>query len=156
MHRCVASVFADIFRDLERNCELDPLNVTDLYCQHYIFLPCINKCLKSLRRVGTTTLFQVSGVGLFLEGLNAVTEFQSQGSTADVDLGVAGEQISVPRMKFFPCSCLLQRIHTIDPLQLCSDNGVALFYSYSCSRSDMQCVLHYIISCCEVHNSRHS
>ena len=36
--------------------------------------------------------------------------------------------MSVPRIKFSPCTPLLQHIHTINPLQPCSDIGVAFFY----------------------------
>ena len=37
VNRCVASHFANIFRTLEREDKLDPLNEVDLYCLHYIF-----------------------------------------------------------------------------------------------------------------------
>ena len=45
VHRCVAHTFSKVFRSLEGNDILDPLNEVDLYCLHYVFLPRINKCL---------------------------------------------------------------------------------------------------------------
>ena len=45
MHRCVASTFSKVFRSLEGNDILDPLNEVDLYCLYDVFLPRINKCL---------------------------------------------------------------------------------------------------------------
>ena len=43
VHRCIASIFTTTFRSLESNEKLDALNEVDLYCLHYVFLPCINK-----------------------------------------------------------------------------------------------------------------
>ena len=45
VHRCVASVYADLFRDMERNHILDPLNESDIYCLHYVFIPRINRTI---------------------------------------------------------------------------------------------------------------
>ena len=45
VNRCVASVFAHVFRSLESNGILDPINEIDLYCLHFVFLPRINKSL---------------------------------------------------------------------------------------------------------------
>ena len=44
VNRCFMGVFfSGIFRELEMNSMLNPLNETDLYCLHYIFLTRINK-----------------------------------------------------------------------------------------------------------------
>ncbi len=45
VHRCVGITYANIFRSLERDHLLDPLNEVDLYCLHHVYLPQINKCL---------------------------------------------------------------------------------------------------------------
>ena len=155
MHRCVASVFADIFRDLERCGMLDPLNETDLYCQHYVFLPRINKCLKEFKESWNHHPLSSEGsrspYQLFLEGLICSgRDSHSRESPANIDVGLSGtsEQISVPRITFFPCSSLIQHIHAIDPLQLCSDNGVSLFFrvirtvAQHLNTQCHQCVLH--------------
>ena len=44
VHQCVVT-FSELFRELEREGILDPLNDVDLYCLHHIFLPRINRCL---------------------------------------------------------------------------------------------------------------
>ena len=41
----VGRIFYDIFRKLEGELVLDPLNETDIYCLHYGFVPRNNKCL---------------------------------------------------------------------------------------------------------------
>ena len=43
--RCVAKLFYDVFYALEEEEALDPLNDTDIYRLHYVFVPKINKCL---------------------------------------------------------------------------------------------------------------
>ena len=45
VQRCVGSVFYSIFKQLEEEEKLDPLNEIDLYCLHRVFLPQINVCL---------------------------------------------------------------------------------------------------------------
>ena len=39
VHRCVASNFSKVFRSLDGNDILDPLNEVDHYCLHYVLLP---------------------------------------------------------------------------------------------------------------------
>ena len=112
VHRCVASVYAEIFMVWKRNHLLDPLNETDIYCLHYIFLPRINKCItefkESWNHHSLSSEGNMSPYQLFLEGVNyAGVDSRSQGSTADVDVGITGEHVSVPRIKFIPCSLLL-------------------------------------------------
>ena len=41
--RCVGKLFNDIFYALEAEGNLDPLNETDLYCLHYVFVPKIKQ-----------------------------------------------------------------------------------------------------------------
>ena len=36
---CVAGVYCQLFRELEENPVLDPLNALDLYCQQCVFTP---------------------------------------------------------------------------------------------------------------------
>ena len=49
VHWCIASTYADTFRNLESEDLLDPLNEVDLYCLHYIFLPHINKSISEFQ-----------------------------------------------------------------------------------------------------------
>lgn len=50
VHRCIASTYADTFRNLESEDLLDPLNEVDLYCLYYIFLPRINKSISEFQK----------------------------------------------------------------------------------------------------------
>ena len=39
MYRCVSGHYYELFYTLEEQQLLNPLNDTDLYCLHYVFLP---------------------------------------------------------------------------------------------------------------------
>ena len=55
--RCVGVLYHDTFRKLEEDNCLDPLNETDMYCLHFVFIPRINSThLKVLLIHGTTML----------------------------------------------------------------------------------------------------
>ena len=47
--RCVSEHYYDLFYDLEAQNQLDPLNHTDLYCLHFVFLPRIQKHLRAFQ-----------------------------------------------------------------------------------------------------------
>lgn len=47
VYRCVGVLYHDCFHKLEEEGCLDPLNETDLYCLHFIFIPRINSTLES-------------------------------------------------------------------------------------------------------------
>ncbi len=49
VHRCVLSMFGDLFCCLEQEALLNPLNKVDLFCLHFIFLPRINRNLLEFR-----------------------------------------------------------------------------------------------------------
>ena len=44
--RCVSKLFYDTFHSLEEDHLLDPLNETDIFCLHYVYVPIINRCLQ--------------------------------------------------------------------------------------------------------------
>ena len=44
-NRYISRMFSDLFRHLESEGFLDPLNEVDVFCLHFIFLPIINKCI---------------------------------------------------------------------------------------------------------------
>jgi hypothetical protein len=46
----VTSTYALVFKSLEDNGVLDPLNCVDLYCLHLVFIPRINEALKSFQQ----------------------------------------------------------------------------------------------------------
>ena len=47
VHRCVGSVYGDLFRQMEDEEKLDCLNEVDMFCLHTVFLPRINNTLDS-------------------------------------------------------------------------------------------------------------
>ena len=49
VYRCDGIIYQDLFTQLEDEGFLDPLNETDLYCLHFIFLPRINSMLRSFQ-----------------------------------------------------------------------------------------------------------
>lgn len=116
---------------------LDPTNEVDLYCLHYIFLPCICRNLlkfqeswnnHSLSSEGSKTPYQ-----LFFEGLNhalTFTDYHPGSMTfgSDLDLSeMTTDRVCVPRISFVPCNVLSQAVLVINPLQECSDNGKCLY-----------------------------
>ena len=42
VHRSILVIYGDMFRELERDGKLDPLNEVDIFCLHAVFLPRIN------------------------------------------------------------------------------------------------------------------
>lgn len=98
VNRCVGSDFSGIFRELETNSMLNPLNETDLYCLHYIFLTRINKYINEFKETWNNHSLSSEGnmspYQLFAEGLLcASTEChnQSQGLIGDVDIDSTGD-----------------------------------------------------------------
>lgn len=133
VNRCVSSTFSKTMRDLERNGLLDPLNETDMYCLHHIFLPRINKCAAEFQETWNNHALSSEGnmtpYQLYFEGLNHINSY-SCGSHARTNIdvsGLDGDRVVVPRIKFAPCTILQQNLNTLDPLQPCSDNGASLY-----------------------------
>ena len=104
----IASTYADTFRNLESEDLLDPLNEVDLYCLHYIFLPCINKSISefqeswnhhALSSEGSMTPYQ-----LFFEGLNHLVCYYGHNVTSldgDIDVSeLMGEHVNVEFLSF--------------------------------------------------------
>lgn len=133
VHRCVVSTFSELFRGLERDGLLNPLNEVDLYCLHFIFKPRINKCLsefkESWNQHGLSSEGNMTPYQLFFEGINHITgDTSSPNAETDVDLSEltgSREHVTVSRINFFPCSILLADLSTIDTT--CSDNGASVF-----------------------------
>ena len=48
VYRCVSAHYCEMFYNVESHHQLNPLNHTDIYCLHYVFLPRIAQHLHSL------------------------------------------------------------------------------------------------------------
>lgn len=131
VHRCIASTYAETFRELESDNMLDPLNEADLYCAHYIFIPRINQALEEFQESWNNHALSTEGsrtpYQLLMEGLDHVTTTYNYPVGAldgglDIDLSeLTSDHIQVPRLLFTPCSTLQQQLVHINPLQSTTD-----------------------------------
>ena len=119
VHRCVLKPFADKFRDLEENELLDPLNETDLYCLHYIFLPRIEKCVHLFQEAWNnhqlSTEANATPLQLFTAGLIAAERAPDAPQLVglhNVVLPSSTGHVQVPRSKFTPCVTLSHQINS--------------------------------------------
>lgn len=112
--RCVSIMFYTTFTQLENEGYLNPLNETDMFCLHYIFLPKINLMLEAFRESwnnhSLSTAQSLTPNQLFVQGAleQNMVPFHplNQGSNAGNALPTPGEQVNVPRNQFYPCSSL--------------------------------------------------
>lgn len=126
--RCVGIVFYDLFTELEAEGCLDPLNETDLFCLHFVFLPQINSMLEafcdSWNNHSMSTAGNLTPNQLFIQGAleqNMVPNLQQSNGTAAANsqLPTSSGNVEVPRIGFSPCS----RLHTIISDQLSRSNN---------------------------------
>ena len=115
--RCVGIVYHDYFRKLEEDGFLNPLNETDLYCLHYIFIPRINSTLDSfieswnnhsLSSENNLTPNQLFIRGAIEQNSSPVLPSINGGGTSS--LPPTSNHVSVPRNSFIPCQSLHQDI----------------------------------------------
>lgn len=139
VNRCVASCYAETFRNLEESNRLDPLNEVDIFCLHLIFIPRINKRLNEFKESwnnhgisteGNKTPYQlyIEGLGLIQSSRNSGTsQTQSQSQADSSPVVDAPDRVVVPRLRFMLCTSLYQSLTAINPLQSCNDNGTSFY-----------------------------
>ena len=134
IRRSVTSTFSATFSSLETEGVLEPLNDTDMFCLHYVYLPRINQRLQefqeSWNRHSMSTEGNMSPYQMFTEGLNAMesTSDEAQISGPEIDLDIP-DRVEVPRNKFLPCGNLSSLIHaSVNPVSACTDFGKTLYY----------------------------
>lgn len=136
VHRSVTSTYAEVFRCLESDSLLDPLNEVDLYCLHFIYLPRIGKSLTefhnswnchSLSTEGSKTPHQ-----LFFEGIiaseNDESCVQTLTSTAQIEIE-SSNPVVVPSNTFQPCPELQLQLQCIYPLATSTENGKDIYFT---------------------------
>ncbi len=144
VHRSVSSTYANMFRSMEGDGILDPLNNVDLYCLHHIFLPRIDKCLAEFQECwnnhdlsseGNVTPYQLLFEGLIGNSDNSTAPFHPS-TSVDLLERPHGEHVCIPRHSFVPCVSLLQDLHGVNPLESCSDQdrGLIVCKDYSFGR----------------------
>ena len=134
--RCVGQLFYGTFRSLEDESVLDPLNETDMYSLHYVYVPLINKCLQEfteswnhhqLSSEHNNTPYQLFITGLF----DCATEHGDNIMNVRTDFRTV-DPVDVPRSTFEPCPILKQLLsNSVDTTHLSGDLDVGA-YGYPC------------------------
>jgi hypothetical protein len=134
VHRSVTTAYGDVFRSLESESLLDPLNEVDLYCLHFIYLPRIRKSLvefqnswncHSISTEGSKTPHQ-----LFFEGILASQDDEACAYTPMSGIQIeieSSDPVDVPPNTFLPCPELILQLQCIDPLAISTQNGKDLY-----------------------------
>ena len=135
VHRCVSSVYGDLFRIMEDDEKLNCLNEVDLFCLHTVFLPRINDHLDSfvecLNNHALSTSNNLTPNQLFIQGAlrqNMIPVFPtSTPITNSLQLPSSNNAVSVPRSTFTPCDHLLRELDQRDMLQESDDFGYRIY-----------------------------
>lgn len=133
VHTSVVSTFTAFFKQLESDGLLDPLNEVDLYCLHFVFLPCVEKCVTEFKESGNHHSLSSEGnmtpYQLFFLGVHHnIAHNAANVVTLDVDTsGIEGKRVIVPRIKFVSCPSLVQLLSSVNPLRASQDNGRDVF-----------------------------
>ena len=142
LHRCVISVYYNIFYFLEYHGILEPTNEQHLFCLHYVYIPRINASLDTFangwNNHGLRTERGYSPLQLFTSG---VVREQSSSSPHDdnygvEEIGLSGvdlnddEDIVIPPIRFMipdPGRNMAVLAASVDPLSDSSNFGIDLY-----------------------------
>ena len=137
VHRSVIIVYGNIFREMEAEGILDPLNEVDLYCLHFVFIPRINSSLESFREGwnnhSISTENNRTPSQLFISGLIPHLQHNEVESDSDSesDLGSlqqsSHDAVSVPRCLFRPCESLSHAIENVNPQNETDPHGRSMY-----------------------------
>jgi hypothetical protein len=154
VYRCVGVLYHDCFRELEDRNSLNPLNETDIYCLHYIYIPRINltleKFAESWNNHSLSSENNFTPNQLFIQG--AIQQNMTPYYPPNISIRVAGDgqlpspsdHVTVPQNGFVPCPSLYRDISRIDPLDSSDDFGRHLYL-----RVQNVVGLHLVIGCNE-------
>lgn len=135
VYRCVGVLFADTFRKLEEDGNLDSLNEIDIYCLHYVYKARINSTLnafiESWNNHPISTEGNLTPNQLFLHGALENNMFPQQphglfGQVSNTS-NTPSNHIEVPRIVFQPCTVLCIQILTVNPLGPSNDFGCDIY-----------------------------
>ena len=136
VHRCVTSLFYEVFHRLESEEKLDPLNETDLFCLHYVFLPRINKTLSEFIETWNnhpvSTAQNLTPNQMFIRGAleqNMIPVMpQAPHNVVDPAFPSVRSNVEVPRIQFIPCQSLRHELQSlVNPLLATDDMGYDLY-----------------------------
>lgn len=137
VHRCVTSLFYNVFYRLESENKLDPLNETDVYCLRFVFLPRINETLTAFidtwNNHPLSTEHNSTPNQLFIRGAlqqNLIPEIPRLPLLqANQQLPSSTNHVEVPRIGFTPCPLLKRDLmSTVNPLQSSSNFGCDIYH----------------------------
>ena len=135
VYRCVGSLYHDSFQELEEEGCLNPLNETDMYCLHYVFLPRINSTLErfieswnnhSLSSENSLTPNQLFIRGAIQQNMTPVIPSFTTGGIS-TRLPSVSNHVTVPQSLFSPCPSLYHEMTRVDPLELSHEFGCDLY-----------------------------
>ena len=139
-HRCVSSLYGELFRRLEDEGKLNCLNEVDLFCLHVVFLPRINCHLDAFVECWNnhplSTSHNLTPNQLFIQGAlrqNMVPLMPTPTPTANTSfqLPSSNAAVSVPRSTFNPCDRLQHQLDLFDFVQDVNDFGYGLYNTVS-------------------------
>ena len=127
VHRSVIVTFANAFRQLEDDKQLDPLNEVDIYCLHSTYVPHIQQSLDAFGEAwnnhAISTECNATPEQLFLTSLLESPQVESDSESSDTDYNTiaSNEAVPVPQCSFQPCNQLQGNIR--ETLQNCPDDA---------------------------------
>lgn len=137
VHRCVTSLFYNVFKLLEEECLLDSLNSVDLFCLHYTFLSRINGALRSFMESwnnhSLSSEHSFTPNQLFIRGALQqayVPTYPPAPTLPRVSYlphPTAQAHVQVPLCHFHPCGTLVTELSNIDVMQQCGDLGYHIY-----------------------------
>ena len=138
VHRCVAVLFADLFRGMEAEGILSCLNEVDLFCLHWVFLPRINRVLNSfveswnnhpLSSSQNLTPNQLFIQGALQQNMTPTLPFPVHSSS--MQLPVPHDGVAVPRSTFAACDDLKSELSRLNVFRETDDFGYSI-YQHAC------------------------
>ena len=135
VHRCVAVLYADIFREMESDGRFNCMNEVDLFCLHAVFLPRINSALDSFMESWNnhplSTSQNQTPNQLFIQGAlrrNMAPRLHNpRQDLSNIHSPSAHDAVSVPRSTFAPCDHLQQQVSQVNMLRVTDDFGDSVY-----------------------------
>lgn len=127
--RCVVCSFYQVFYELEMQQLLDPLNETDLFCLHQVYIPIINRILaefvESWNNHPLSTERNLTPNQLFIQGIMQQQYCRPVGIPNGAP--TVASFVDVPNVGFSPCYFLKHAIDDTMSLGDGDDTGTSLY-----------------------------
>ena len=135
VHRCVSVLYADLFRRMEDEGNLDCLNEVDMFCLHEVYLPRINKALDAFvecwNNHPVSTEENLTPNQLFIQGAlaqNMTPMLHNPSPHATVTpTPTIGGIVNVPESNFLPCPNLQRDLEQLNLPTVTSDFSFSVY-----------------------------